>query len=91
MRNLVPNHSIEGLDKCCLKSAEVSGPPLQSPGIQMNTVQLGSAVAVSPPTSAIPDKATQFADGEMLNSKHFGLSQMWLNYLNVFKQSAMSK
>lgn len=57
----------------------------------MNAIQLGSAVVVSPPTSAIPDKATQSADGEMLNSKHFGLSQMWLNYLNVFKQSVMSK
>lgn len=43
------------------------------------------------PSSEIAHEATHLADGGKLNSKHFGLLHMWLNYLNVFKQSAMSK
>lgn len=43
------------------------------------------------PPSDIADEATHFADRERLNSEHFSLLQMWLSYLNVFKQSAMSK
>ena len=65
-------------------------PVLRHPQESYPSRQHTRRVSLWPP-SDFADKATHSADREMLNSKHFGLLQMWLNYLNVLKQSAMSK
>lgn len=58
---------------------------LRHPNESYPAGQRGHCLSLWPP-SDIADKATHFADRGRVNSKHFCLLQMWLNYLNVFKK-----